>query len=94
MNEDLRRKIAIVLGSKGVWTLELEKEIISEIEKREPFTTEEEEVMNTVLLAHEEFLKLDRCHPMEIQEWTKAIHDLQSILIYRVVKRDYPKYFK
>jgi hypothetical protein len=58
-----------------------------------PFTKDEEEVMNLIVQAHNKFLKLDRCHPMEVQEWVSGVHKLQSILSHRVMKRNYPKYF-
>lgn len=59
-----------------------------------PFTKDEEKIMNLITQSHKEFLRLERVHPMEVQEWVFAIHQLQSILSHRVLVRDYPKYFK
>lgn len=58
-----------------------------------PFTEAEEEIMNLIVKAHNKFVELERCHKMEIQEWVGAIHNLQSILSHRVMKRNYPDYF-
>ena len=52
--------------------------------------------MNAIIEAHEQFLKLnadDQGHPMEMQEWVSAIHQLQSIIEHRILKRLYPKTF-
>jgi len=60
---------------------------------KQPFTEQEESVMDLLIKAHKEFIALERMHPMEVQEWVHAFHKLQDILFYRVVKRDYKDYF-
>ena len=67
------------------------KPVLGEVIK--PFTKEEEEIMNLIVNAHNKFVQLERGHKMEIQEWVGAIHNLQSILSHRVMKRNYPNYF-
>ena len=62
--------------------------------QKHPFTKSEKKVMKLILSAHEEFSKLERKHPMEMQEWVFAIHQLQSILSHRSMVRLFPKYFK
>lgn len=46
-----------------------------------------------MLLAHEKFVKLETQHPDDMRTWVNGIHQLQSVLMNRVVVRDYPKYF-
>lgn len=58
-----------------------------------PFTIWENSVMNHLTDAHNEFVKLERCHPCEVAEWVEAIHRLQDLMCYRVAKLDYPDYF-
>ena len=59
-----------------------------------PFTKEEEEIMKLIVDAHNKFSKLKRGHSMEIQEWVTAIHQLQSILSHRCLRRIYPDKFR
>jgi len=58
-----------------------------------PFTEQENKIMQLIVEAHNEFLKLDRSHSMEIQEWVFGIHQLQSILSHRSIKRLFPSHF-
>lgn len=58
-----------------------------------PFTEQEEKIMRLIVEAHNEFMKLERGHSMEIQEWVTGIHQLQSILSHRCLKRLFPSYF-
>ena len=67
------------------------KPMLGEVIK--PFTEAEQEIMNLIVNAHNKFVELERGHKMEIQEWVGAIHNLQSILSHRVMKRNYPDYF-
>ncbi len=60
---------------------------------KEPFTKEESEIMDLLVKAHNKFIKLNRTHPNEIQEWITPFHLCQGILINRVVRRDYPGHF-
>ena len=58
-----------------------------------PFTEQEERIMQLIVDAHNEFIKLDRGHSMEIQEWVTGIHQLQSILSHRCLRRMFPSHF-
>jgi len=59
---------------------------------KKPFKKKEEKVMNLLIKAHNEFLKLKRTHPSELQEWIAGIHQVQNTLIQRILRRDYPQY--
>lgn len=61
---------------------------------KKPFTESEEKIMQLIVEANNKFMALESAHPMEKQEWCFAIHQLQSILSHRTMKRNYPKYFK
>lgn len=63
------------------------------MEKDNPFTEEEEKVMKSICDVYKGFNELERMHPMEMQEVTQAIHQLQSMLSHRALKRMYPNYF-
>jgi len=60
---------------------------------KQPFTKEEQEVMDLLVNAHNKFMALNRTHPSEIQDWVIPFHSLQGIIINRVVRRDYPQCF-
>jgi len=59
---------------------------------KKPFKKKEEKVMNLLIKAHNEFLKLKRTHLSELQEWIAGIHQVQNTLIQRILRRDYPQY--
>lgn len=61
---------------------------------RNPFTKEEEAIMELIVNAHNKFVELERGHSMEIQEWVTSIHSLQSILSHRCLRREFPEYFR
>lgn len=58
-----------------------------------PFTIEEEEIMRFLTMAHNNFIKLERTHPQEIDEWITSVHRLQDLLGMRILRRDYPETF-
>ena len=58
-----------------------------------PFTKEEKELMDLIVKAHNKFMSLPITHTSERQEWVKAIHDLQNVIGFRILRRDYPKEF-
>ena len=60
---------------------------------KEPFTKKEKEVMDMLVMAHNNFIKLERTHKMEMSEWVSSFHKLQHILGARVLRRDYPNEF-
>lgn len=61
---------------------------------KNPFTKEENEIMNLLTEAHNKFMKLKQVHPNNPIDWVNGIHKCQDVLINRVVCRDYPNYFK
>lgn len=61
---------------------------------KQPFTKEEEEIMNLITQTWNKFIKLERGHPMEVTEFIDGIHKLQSIMSHRCLKRIFPEYFK
>lgn len=61
--------------------------------KKEPFTKQEKEISNLIVKAHNKFLKLEKTHPSDLNEWIIALHGLQSLLMARVLRRDYPDTF-
>lgn len=52
---------------------------------------QEGKVMDALLLAYEEFCKLDKQHPNESVDFTNGIHQCQYILGLRIVRKDYPE---
>lgn len=54
-------------------------------------TPEEGKVMDALILAVEEFIKLDRQHPNEGSDFIDGIHKCQTVLGLRILRRDYPK---
>jgi hypothetical protein len=60
---------------------------------KKPFTDKEQKVMDLLTEAHNNFIELDRTHPMEITEWVSNFHKLQDLLGARVLRRDYPGTF-
>ena len=56
-------------------------------------TDQELTVMNRVCEGYSEWLKLEMTHPSEMQDFVNNIHNIQSILAMRVMRRNYPKYW-
>ncbi|MFA6711210.1 MAG: hypothetical protein WCS33_00690 [Candidatus Caldatribacteriota bacterium] len=53
-------------------------------------TDEESNIMQHIVSAYNQFLKLSPQHPNDLEEFTNGIHDLQKIIALRIVRRDYP----
>lgn len=62
-------------------------------EKKNPFTSEEEKIMDFLIDANNIFVSLDKTHPSEEEDWNTSIHTLQRLMGQRVLRRDYPDYF-
>jgi len=60
---------------------------------KKPFTDKEQKIMDLLVEAHNNFIELDKTHPMEITEWVSNLHKLQDLLGARVLRRDYPETF-
>ena len=59
--------------------------------RNDGLTTEEGKVMDALVLAWNDFIKLEKQHPSDTQEFNVGIHQCQHILMNRVLRRDYPK---
>ena len=69
----------------------INKELLKK--NKNPFTKGEKKIMNTLIKAHNEFSKLEKTHPNEMNDWLCAFHKLQDLLGSRVLRRDYPNIF-
>lgn len=57
-------------------------------------TEKEEKVADDLIKAHNGFCKLPKSHPDERKEWIFGMHILQGLLMQRVTRRLYPKYWR
>ncbi len=60
---------------------------------KKPFTKEESEICDLILDAHNKFCELESTHPDEARQWLDGIQSIQSVLMNRVIRRDYPEHF-
>lgn len=60
---------------------------------KNPFTIDEQYIVDLIVKAHNAFIKLDVTHLSEKKDWCDAVHRLQDLLGSRVLRRDYPRYF-
>ena len=59
--------------------------------KRNDGLTEQEGlIMDSLVKAWNNFLKLEKTHPCEINDFGDGIHKCQNVLMARVLRRDYP----
>lgn len=63
------------------------------MKKKVPFTKEESKIMDLLVKAHNEFVKLESSHPSEITDWVNGIHTLQRLLGHRILRREYPSFY-
>jgi hypothetical protein len=61
---------------------------------KKPFTPDEQEIMDLIVAAHNKYVAIQPVADPDGVKWMNGIHALQEVLIYRVVKRDYPEVFK
>ncbi|MCC0764746.1 hypothetical protein IR151_17265 [Clostridioides sp. ES-S-0006-03] len=54
-------------------------------------TIKENIIMDNLVSAWNEFIKLDKQHPSELNDFCDAIHKAQQILGLRVLRNDYPE---
>jgi len=57
---------------------------------KSPYIDTEKEIQEALCKAWNLFVKLDRYHPDEIDDFRKGIHECQYCLAMRTVRRDYP----
>lgn len=55
---------------------------------------EEQSIMDNLVSAWNKFIKLEKQHPCDINEFGDAIHRLQGLLAMRPLRRQYPDYWK
>lgn len=60
---------------------------------KSPFTPEEQLVQDNLVSAFNAFSKLESTHSDEHREFCDAIHVVQNILAWRILRRDYPETF-
>lgn len=60
-----------------------------------PFTPEEKEVMDALVVAHNKFCSLQKSglYHKHAYDWATHFHSLQDILIVGATMRQYPDYF-
>jgi len=56
-------------------------------------TPEEQSVMDDLVSAWNKFVKLEKQHPNDTEEFADAIHRLQGLLAMRPLRRQYPEYW-
>lgn len=54
----------------------------------------EQSVMDDLVSAWNNFIKLEKQHPCDINEFADSVHKLQGILSMRPLRRQYPEYWK
>jgi len=64
------------------------------MEKQPPFTKSERFIMDKTIDIWNEFIGMETMHQTEKTEMMTAIHQIQSIMSHRVMKRTYPTYFR
>lgn len=62
-------------------------------EKQHPFDETESLIWSMLKAINDEFVKLETTHPDEMTEWSGAIHQIQSLVILRAFRRNYPGAF-
>lgn len=58
--------------------------------REDGLTKEEGIVMDCLVEAWNNFVKLERQHPNELEDFANAIHNAQSILGLRILRREHP----
>jgi hypothetical protein len=54
-------------------------------------TQQEGKVMDALVEAWNEYIKLEKQHPSDIDEFKNGIHKCQHALTIRILRRDYPE---
>lgn len=68
--------------------------LTKEEEMKKGFNKQEEEILNSITKAHNDFLLLPVQHKSDLPDWIKGIHDLQKVLGLRILRREHPSVFK
>lgn len=59
--------------------------------RKDGLTEQEGKVMDSLVNAWNEFIKLERQHPCESDDFADGIHECQHQLVMRIMRRDYPE---
>jgi hypothetical protein len=59
--------------------------------RNDGLTEQEGKVMDALVEAWNQYVKLEKQHPMDKEEFCDGIHKCQHALIIRVLRRDYPE---
>ena len=51
----------------------------------------EQNCLDSLVIAFNEFCALERQHPDELRDFTDGIHKLQNLLTVRIARREYPE---
>ena len=56
-------------------------------------TPEEKEILDLTVEAWNKFVGLEIQHPADLDDFYRAIHDIQRIVAMRALRREYPEVF-
>ena len=59
--------------------------------RNDGLTKQEGKVMDSLVIAWNNYLKLPKEHPADTQEFCNGIHQCQHIIMCRILRRAYPK---
>ncbi len=61
------------------------------ITRTDGLTFEEGEVMDALITAWNKFIKIERQHSSELNDFAAGIHRCQDLLAARIARREYPE---
>jgi len=59
--------------------------------RKDGLTKQEGNVMDSLVKAWNDFIKLPNEHPSDTEEFCRGIHQCQHVLMCRILRRDYPE---
>ena len=59
--------------------------------RKDGLNEQEGKVMDNLIEAWNEYIKLEKQHPSDIDEFCNGIHKCQHALTIRILRRDYPE---
>ncbi len=65
----------------------------SDIDPISGFTSLEKECHDYLQKAYAAFIKMERQHPDEMRDFIDPFHRIQDLLVVRIVRRCFPKYW-
>jgi len=64
------------------------------VSEKSGLTIREQEILELVTEAYNEFLQLPEQHSSDKEDFAKAVHILQAIIGMRIIRRNYPDTWK